>query len=74
MQVPPPTPQVDVALLAAVSAGHTQAVELLLAAGANVDGEALRSASESGHVDVVRVLLYLGLGRRLSFAGCAEGC
>jgi Ankyrin repeats (3 copies)/Ankyrin repeat len=59
-QVSPPTPQVDLALLAAVSAGHTQAVELLISAGANVDGgdgEALRSAAENGHVEVVRVLL-----------------
>jgi ankyrin repeat protein len=59
-QISPPTRQVDLALLAAVSAGHTQAVELLIAAGANVDGgdgEALRAAAENGHVDVVRVLL-----------------
>jgi hypothetical protein len=56
----PPTRQVDLALLAAVSAGHTQAVELLIAAGADVDGgdgEALRAAAENGHVDVLRVLL-----------------
>jgi Ankyrin repeats (3 copies) len=57
MQVPPPTPQVDVALLAAVTGGHTQAVELLIAAGATFDGEALRSAAGGGHVDVVYVLL-----------------
>jgi ankyrin repeat protein len=59
-QVSPPTPQVDQALLAAVSAGHTQAVELLIAAGAQVDGgdgEALRSAAQNGHVEVLRVLL-----------------
>ena len=60
MRVPPQPPQVDLALLTAVSAGHTQAVELLIAAGANVDGgdgAALRSAAENGHPDVVRVLL-----------------
>ena len=59
-QLSPPMPQVDLALLAAVSAGHTQAVELLLSAGANValgDGEALRAAAENGHVEVVCVLL-----------------
>jgi hypothetical protein len=60
MRVPPQPPQVDLALLAAVSAGHTQAVEQLIAAGANVDGgdgAALRSASANGHPEVVRVLL-----------------
>ena len=60
MRVPPQPRQVDVALLAAVSAGNTQAVELLIAAGANVDGgdgAALRSAAENGHPEVVRVLL-----------------
>ena len=60
MRVPPQPHQMDVALLAAVSAGHTQAVELLIAAGSNVDGgdgAALRSAAENGHPEVVRVLL-----------------
>ena len=59
MRVPPQPHQMDVALLAAVSAGHTQAVELLIAAGANDggDGAALRSAAENGHPEVVRVLL-----------------
>ena len=60
MRVPPQPPQVDLALLAAVSAGHTQAVEQLIAAGANVDGgdgAALRSACANGHPEVVRVLL-----------------
>ena len=60
MCVLPQPPQVDLALLAAVSAGHTQAVEQLIAAGANVDGgggAALRLASANGHPEVVRVLL-----------------
>ena len=60
MRVPLQPHQVDVALLAAVSAGHTQAVELLIAAGANVDGgdgATLRSASENGHPEVLRLLL-----------------
>ena len=60
MCVLPQPPQLDLALLAAVSAGHTQAVELLIAAGANVDGgdgAALRSAAENGHPELVRVLL-----------------
>ena len=60
MRVPLQPHQVDVALLAAVSAGHTQAVELLIAAGANVDGgdgAALRTAAENGHPEVVRLLL-----------------
>jgi ankyrin repeat protein len=59
MRVPPQPPQVDLALLAAVSAGHMQVVEQLIAAGANADGDgaALRSASANGHPEVVRVLL-----------------
>ena len=60
MCVLPQAPQADLALLAAVSAGHTQAVEQLIAAGANVDGgdgAALRAASANGHPEIVRVLL-----------------